>query len=254
MSMKYLDATLDIHMGGEDHLFPHHENEIAQSEAATSQKFARYWLHSRFILIDNEKMSKSKGNIFTLDDLRVKGFAPLVYRFLIISGHYRSRLNFTWEALADARQKLNRLIEFKKRLGKISSDAAGPSPAALIVEKTSTAFKAAMDDDLNTPKALDAIFEMIKEINRLADQQALRLTEAKQALAALRNFDRVLSILDYQPLGLKISEIQIEQLLTERRAARQTKDFARADAIRQELLSQGIAIKDTPLGTEWRKQ
>ncbi len=252
MSMKYLDTTLDIHASAEDHIFSHHENEFAQTEDATGQPFARYWLHSYFLLIDGNKMSKSKGNIYTLADLEEKGYDPLVYRFFIFSGHYRSRLNFTWEALDDARAKLNRLIEFKERLEKIT-DAGEVSPEVIkLVEQTEESFRESLDDDLNTPKALDAVFELAKNGNRLADADQLTKADTENILTLLRRLDKVMAFLDYHPKTAKISETEIKKLVGEREQARAKKDFAAADKIRQKLFNKGIEIKDEAKGTEWK--
>ncbi len=252
MSMKYLDTTMDIHAGGEDHIFPHHENEIAQSEAATGQPFARYWVHSYFVLINQDKMSKSKGNIYTLADLEEKGYDPLVYRFFIFSGHYRSRLNFTWEALDDARTKLNRLVEFKERLTKITDTGNSSPEVDELIAQTEESFRESLDNDLNTPKALDAIFELAKNGNRLADADQLTKTDAVNILNLLRRLDKVLAFLNYYPRIAKISEMEIEKLIASRQAARAKKDFATADSIRQKLLDKGVTIKDNAQGTDWK--
>lgn len=252
MSMDYLDNTLDIHAGGEDHIFPHHENEIAQSEAVTGQPFARHWFHSSFVLIDQNKMSKSKGNVYTVADLIAKGYDPLVYRFFIFSGHYRSRLNFTWAALSDARNKLNRLIEFKNRLDKITDSGDPTLEVTELIEKTEESFRLALDNDLNTPKALDAILELVKNGNRLTDADQLTKSDATQIQDLLRRLDKVLGFLDYRPRANSVSTPEIKRLVAARESARAQKDFVTADAIRQQLLEKGIIIKDSPSGTEWK--
>lgn len=252
MSMKYLDATLDIHAGGEDHIFPHHENEIAQSEAATGRIFARYWFHSYFLLIDQSKMSKSQGNIFTLSDLAAKGYDPLVFRFFIFSGHYRSRLNFTWAALDEARDKLNRIIDFQNRLGQITDVGSLTPEVKELVETTATAFRRALDDDLNTPKALDAVLELAKKGNRLADADQLTQIDAKKILDLLSDLDKVMAVLNYRPQAAKISPAAIEKMIAARNLARAKKDFLTADSLRQQLRDQGVEIKDNASGTTWK--
>jgi len=251
MSTKYLGDSIDIHIGGEDHIFPHHENEIAQSESATGKPFARYWMHMKFILINGQKMSKSKGNIYTLDDLEEKGFAPLVYRLWLFSGHYRSQANFSWEALATARDKLNRLVDFYERLQGITGDGLDVSK---LVSETEAAFAAAMDDDFNTPQALDAIFKMIKDANALADENKLGQDGAQEITRLLKKFDKVLAVLEYQPLAGEITEAEIEKLIAARDQARTAQDFTKADQIREELLQKGVEIKDSPEGTAWKRK
>ncbi len=247
MAMKYLGETIDIHIGGEDHLFPHHENEIAQSESATGKPFANFWMHMKFILINNEKMSKSKNNIYTLSDLEKKGFAPEIYRLWLFSGHYRNQANFSWEVLEDARNKLNKLIELKERLKKIETTTGNSFDLA----KFELAFSSAMDDDFNTPKALDTIFALAKELNSLAGDNKLSKKSAAAALELLAKFDKVLGVLDYKPQS-KISETEIEKLVSKRNQARNNKDFTEADRIRSELLVKNVEIEDTPEGTTWK--
>lgn len=251
MAMKYLNDTIDIHTGGEDHLFPHHENEIAQSEAATGKPFVNIWMHMKFILIDGEKMSKSKGNIYTLSDLEEKGYAPEVFRFWLFTGHYRSQSNFSWEALDEARDKLNRLIDFKERMSRIKGKNKPNREAAELVKSTSEQFEAAMNDDFNFPQALDQIFTMVKIANNLADAEDLGIDEAEKFIKLLEKFDKVLAVLDYTP-EIKIDPEKIEKLIEERDQARDKKDFHRADEIRDELDKLGVEIKDSAQGTTWR--
>ena len=252
MALRYLGDTIDIHIGGEDHLFPHHENEIAQSEGATGQPFAKYWMHMKFILINGEKMSKSKNNILTLEDLEAKGFAPLVFRAWLFSGHYRSQANFTWEGLADTRDKLNRLLALKDRLKKINNSGELAPAVAKILKKSQAEFEAALDDDFNSPPALDAIFKMTKEINSRCDQDSISKTDARQTIKLLEKFDTVLGFLNYQPLAKSISAPKIKELISARNNARRRGDFTAADQIRDQLRQQGVEIKDSPTGTSWK--
>ncbi|MFC1721366.1 cysteine--tRNA ligase [Patescibacteria group bacterium] len=253
MAMKYLAETIDIHIGGEDHLFPHHENEIAQSEAATGKPFANYWMHTKHILVNGAKMSKSKNNFYTLDDVEKKGFAAPVFRFWLFTGHYRSQADFSWEALTKAKNKLNRLIDFKERISNIKGANKPSQKAAELIKETKEKFTTAMDDDFNTPQALDQIFIMIKEANTLVDAEELGIDEAQKFLKLLEQFDRVLAVLNYQPEA-KVDPAKIDKLILERDQARDTKDFARADEIRDELDKFGIEIKDSPQGTIWRSK
>jgi cysteinyl-tRNA synthetase len=252
MALRYLGDTIDIHIGGEDHLFPHHENEIAQSEAATGKPFSQYWMHMKFILIDGEKMSKSKNNILTLNDLEAKGFAPLVFRAWLFSGYYRSQANFTWEGLEATRDKLNRLIALQDRLRKISSSAPGSPTVAKILTQAQDSFETAMDDDFNSPPALDAIFKMTKEMNSLCDQNLVSKIDAQKTLELLEKFDTVTGFLDYKPLPKAIATEEIEKLITARKQARSRGDFAAADKIRDQLQQQGIEIKDFQSKTSWK--
>jgi len=251
MSMKLLGDTMDIHTGGEDHIFPHHENEIAQSEGTTGKPFSNTWMHMKFMLIDGEKMSKSKGNIYTLSEVEEKGFSPLVFRFFLFTGHYRSQLSFNWKALEDARDKLNRLIEFKKRMEAISEPGPIHQDIVTAVDKAHDNFGIAMDDDFNTPKATDTIFTLVKEINALADANKVNTSDTKIVLKLLKKFDKVLAVLDYQPIS-KISDSEIKGLVDKRNEARAKKDFAEADKIRDQLLEKGVEIKDSADGTTWK--
>ncbi|EKD49888.1 MAG: cysteinyl-tRNA synthetase, partial [uncultured bacterium] len=252
MSMKYLGETLDIHTGGEDHLFPHHEDEIAQSEGATGKPFVNFWVHKKHILVNGEKMAKSKGNFYTIPDLEKREYAPLVYRFFILSNHYRSQTNFTFEKMDEAKNQLNRLIEFKERLEKITKDKDESEDVKKVLKETHKNFEKYINDDLNIPKALDEIFEMIKKINKIADADNLTKKDSQKALNFLKKFDEVLAILDYKPRKTKIDENEVKKLIAERNKARKEKNFKQADEIRQKLLDMGIEIKDTDKDTEWK--
>ncbi len=259
--------TLDIHAGGVDLIFPHHENEIAQSEGVTGRPFARYWLHGEFLLIQGTKMSKRFGNFLTVRDLREEGVDPAAVRMLVFSTHYRQQLNYTDEALEAAREGVRRLREFRDRVGEAAAgaaEAAGgaaggdglppPPPLPLLppVEELRKSFTTAMDDDLNAPQALAAVFTFVRAVNRELDRGALK---PPQALAAVAALDRVLGVLDILPGPSELEpafKVWVETKIGERNEARRARDFARADAVRQELLGQGVELEDTPAGTRWK--
>lgn len=255
MAKKYLGDTIDIHAGGEDLIFPHHENEIAQSEAANGKPFAKYWLHNGFINVDNKKMSKSLGNFFTLRDI-VEHIPYDVVRFFILSGHYRSPINFSKELMESAGAGLDRIKNAYKSLLFIESKAQGTmtddeSKLNDEADKFRVQFEKAMDDDFNTADAVTAIFEIAKFAN-------VNVTEnsSKEFITAIR--EKMLTLCDI--LGIKpidetkdeqISADEVEALIAERTAAKKAKDFARADAIREELSSKGVVIEDTRAGVRW---
>lgn len=249
MSMKYLGETIDIHTGGEDLVFPHHENEIAQSEGASGKPFVRYWLHNRHLVVDGEKMSKSKGNFFTLRDLMEKGYDPIDIRYVYLTAHYRSVLDFSLKALDQAKAARRRLLEFKARMSELAGSELGDGGKLAFVEQCRERFEAALDDDLDMPKALAALFELVAEGNRAADAGELSAADAAAALAFLHSADRVLGVLVEKEAMLPE---EIEALIEERIAARKNKDFKRADQIRDELAEKGIILKDTPQGTRWQ--
>ena len=253
MAKKYLGDTIDIHAGGEDLIFPHHENEIAQSEAANGVPFAKYWMHNGFINVDNEKMSKSKGNFFTLRDI-VAEVPYDVVRFFILSGHYRSPINFSRELMQAAGNGLDRIKTCGKNLEFLLDKAQGSmtrdeKQLAEQCDKFRAQFEAAMDDDFNTADAITAIFDLVKFANiNLNDSSSKELVEA-----VYKEFKSLCNI-----LGIKLEEKQadvdvekIEALIAERTAAKKNKDYARADEIRAQLADMGIAIEDTRAGVRW---
>lgn len=254
MAMKYLGETFDLHAGGIDLIFPHHEDEIAQSEAATGQQFARCWCHGEFLLTDGAKMAKRIGNVANVVELREAGISGTVYRHFVFNAHYRKQLNLTEESLEQSRAAVNRIGAFAQRLSEASSGTVALSDSATRAEE---AFKAAMFDDLNAPEAMAALFIFISEANReldhavanpaLADQSGL-----ERAREAFRMMDGVLDLVPEQGGDEDLAQ-WVEDRLAARRAARERRDFAAADAIRQELTARNILIEDGPSGTRWRK-
>jgi len=258
MSSKYLGEQIDIHGGGEDLIFPHHENEIAQSEAATGKTFARYWMHNAFINIDNKKMSKSEGNFFTVRDI-LKDYSGQVIRFFMLNAHYRSPLNFSRDLLEAAKSSLTRIItcvdqlDFLLKSGTLKGGDAADAEKAVLKEADllREKFESAMDDDFNTADAIAAIFEMVKlaNVNCNADSSAIFVEAMKDKITALCDI-----------LGIKaekeeeILPEEIERLIAERQEARKNKDYAKADRIRDDLLKKGIILEDTREGVKWRKK
>ncbi|MCE5215502.1 cysteine--tRNA ligase [bacterium] len=255
MSMQYLGTTLDIHNGGIDLRFPHHENEIAQSEAATGKPFVRCWLHSEHLLVDGTKMSKSLGNFFTLRDLFGKGYDPMTIRYELLTAHYRKQLNFTLEGLEQSKAALDRIYTFADRLRKMSLQPGATEPVKQILESSLAEFEAAMNDDLNVPGALGATFEMIKQLNPLAEGAELGEEDRDAILAALQRMDTVLGVL--KPVfetEAGDDDAEIDALVAERTEARKQRNFARADEIRRILDDRGIILEDGPEGTLWRRK
>ncbi len=252
MSMKYLGESFDIHAGGIDLQFPHHENEIAQSEGATEKPFVKYWLHSEFLKVDGEKMAKSLGNEFTLRDILAKGFPPIAIRYLLLSVPYRNQLNFTFEGLRGAVSTVERLENFKLAL-RTTKATAGSNPVIKeLIEKSLREFEEAMDDDLNTSVALASIHNMIREINTAIANENLREDDRNLALKAIEKFDSVLGIFGKD--DEVILDDEIEKLIEERQEARKKRDFARADAIRAYLTEKGIILEDTKDGVRWKRK
>ncbi|MDP2480458.1 MAG: cysteine--tRNA ligase [Candidatus Palauibacterales bacterium] len=267
LAMEYLGPTLDIHTGGVDNIFPHHTNEIAQSEAATGRTFARFWLHAAHLLVEGAKMSKSEGNYFTVPDLVERGHRPSAIRYLLLSAHYRSQLNFTVEGLEQADRALDRIDELGVRLavapdrdgGPEASGAPGdasPDPLARAAERARAAFEAALDDDLAVSGALAAVFEFVRDANAVLDSGGGSAAARKAARGFLDDFDAVFGVLSLRE-GERIAvpaetERWLEQRIAERRRARSEGDFERADAIRDEVAARGFVLEDTPTGTRWK--
>ncbi len=247
MSMKYLGETFDIHGGGVDLIFPHHQNEIAQAEGATGKLFVKYWVHNEWLLVEGKKMSKSLGNFYTLRDILDKGYHPMAIRYLLMSTHYRQQLNFTFKCLEAARNALQRIWDFMKKLDEVN----GKGDAKLVdklINKARKDFDAALNDDLEISRALAAVFEFIKEVNiALGNLNKKDAVKIKEFMADL---DKVLGFIVVKEE--KISE-DIQKLVDEREAARKAKDFKRADEIRDRLKEQGIVLEDIPQGVRWKR-
>ncbi len=265
MAMKYLGETIDIHSGGVDLAFPHHENEIAQSEAATGKPFVRYWLHAEHLLVDSQKMSKSLGNFYTLRDLLEKGNKPSTLRFLLASVPYRRQLNFTQEGLQQAASSIERLRNFAMRL-KTAKFPEGTSALSESAERARENFEAGLEDDLNTAQALAAVFDLIREANVAMDRGEFRQGDVAPVCKALELFDAIFAVLqddDEEKLrsvgigarGSVPSNEEIEERVAARQLARKTRDFAKADRIRQELADQGIILEDSKDGiVRWKRK
>ena len=252
MSGKYLGETFDIHTGGVDLVFPHHENEIAQSEGASGHPPVRYWFHIEHLLVNGDKMSKSKGNFFTLRDLLEKGFDAMAIRYLLLSVPYRRRLNFTFDGIESAKTSLKRLESFGTRLGeereKAAKNPAGEADAELL--RLKDRFAESLDDDLNTAEALAALFDMVRVANGLMDKSSFNRASFELCRSLLGDFRAVFGIREAKALSL---EEEVEKKIAEREDARKKKDFALADKIRDELKDMGIVLEDTAKGVRWRR-
>jgi cysteinyl-tRNA synthetase len=277
-----LGPTFDLHAGGEDLVFPHHENEIAQSEAETGKPFVRYWFHVRFLLVEGEKMSKSLGNFYTLRDLVLKGHKPSSIRFLLASGHYRTQLNFTFDALKQAANSVERLRNFESRL-KTERFAEGPEgKIGKLARETMDKMRAGLDDDLNTPQALGALFDMVRQANAAADTGQVTSGEVAPLQQALGQFDQIFAvlrdddaprmrrILDWAKAEGKLDHAakelvevagsnglpddQVDTLVAEHERARKARDFAKSDAIRAQLAEAGVVVENTKQGVRWKRK
>ena len=283
MALKFLGESFDLHAGGEDLMFPHHENEIAQSEACTHKQFARHWFHVRFLLVEGRKMSKSEGNFYTLRDLLLKGYRASAIRFLLLSVPYRQQLNFTFDGLAAETAAVDRLRTFQARIrdGKWLETASDPELAA-IIRKSEEGFTAALANDLNTAESRAAIFDLLRAVNTAADQNKLTRADAEATLAVLDKFDTIFSVLEDHDAELtraalawaesegrlaevapevleafgstSLSDADIDALVAERTLAKKQRNFARADAIRNELLEKGILLEDSKDGVRWKRK
>ena len=281
MAMKYLGDSFDLHAGGEDLMFPHHENEIAQSECATHKPFARHWFHVRFLLVEGKKMSKSEGNFYTLRDLLLKGHRASAIRFLLLSVPYRHQLNFTFDGLIESTNAVDRLRTFHKRIrdGHWPAAAAADDAVASVIRKGDKEFTSALANDLNTAEARAAIFDMLRAVNSAADQQKLMKTDAEATLAVLAKFDSIFAVLEDRDaeltrsalawaeaegrLGeadeavvatLSLTDADIDALVAERTLAKKQRNFGRSDAIRNELLEKGILLEDSKDGVRWKRK
>ncbi len=279
MATKFLGDNFDLHAGGEDLMFPHHENEIAQSESASGQTFARHWMHVRFLLVEGRKMSKSEGNFYTLRDLLLKGYRASAIRFLLVSVPYRHQMNFTFDGLIESTNAVDRLRTFHQRMVK-GGFAPGLDPdIAAAAAKAEHDYTAALANDLNTAEARAAIFDLVRAANSAADSGALRADNAAQILKVLALFDGVFAVLEDKDAAitraalawaeaegrigeasaelvatLSLSDSDIDRLVAERTQAKKARNFARADAIRNDLLAKGILIEDSKDGVRWKRK
>ncbi len=279
MAMEYLGEDFDLHTGGEDLMFPHHENEIAQSESASGKTFARHWMHVRFLLVEGKKMSKSLGNFYTLRDLLLRGYKASAIRFLLTSVPYRNQLNFTFDGLTESTNAVERLRTFIGRLRKGGFPAGRNAALFEATEHADGAFTAALEDDLNTAEARAAIFDLVRLANSHADRGELQNENVAPILEVLGRFDAIFAVLDDHDeavtrfalewagreqrlgeaspelvAGYELTDAAIDAAIGERNAARKGRDFARADAIRQELAGKGILLEDSPDGVRWRRK
>jgi cysteinyl-tRNA synthetase len=252
MSMAYLGETFDIHTGGVDNIFPHHENEIAQSEAATGRPFARIWLHAEHLIVDGQKMAKSLGNFFTLRDLLERGYRPRAIRYLLLSVHYRQQLNFTFAGLDQAAAAIERLSDFVRRVEELPPGGEPDAELAARSRRALGAFVEALDDDLNTSRALAAVFEWVRDANRAIDEGRASASDRPALEAVLEAFDAVYDVLTADAGELRL-DAGIQALIDEREAARRERDWGRADTLRGRLEELGILVEDTPAGPRWKR-
>jgi cysteinyl-tRNA synthetase len=282
MAMKYLGETLDIHAGGVDLIFPHHENEIAQSESLTGKPFAHFWFHARFLLVEGEKMSKSLGNFFTLRDLVLKGYKPSSIRYLLASVPYRNQLNFTFDGLKQAAVSVDRLRNFRLRLSAGNFGDGTNEEIEKLAGDTIDRMRTALEDDLNTAQAQAAIFEMVRQANTAFDTGDVKKADVPKLLDALAKFDEVFAVLHDDDLpkmkqvlewarsegrekdisqelldalqSAQLSDADIETKIQEMKSARAARDFKKSDAIRGDLAEAGILVEITKDGIRWRRK
>jgi cysteinyl-tRNA synthetase len=252
MSMKYLGETFDLHLGGIDLVFPHHENEIAQSEGATGKQFVRYWVHFEHLKVDGETMSKSKGNYYTFRDVTAKGYSAAAIRYFLLSVPHNKQLNFTFEALTGAEKTVTSLRDFRDRLSEAKVEPGNNEELHEAAARALREFEAGMDDDLNTSIALAAIHNLSREVNTALARKKVREENKTELLDLLVRFDSVLNVLGDNMKEMLDSEVQA--MLDERQEARHRRDFARGDEIRIELASRGIILEDTKDGVRWKRK
>ncbi len=248
MSMKYLGEHFDIHTGGVDNIFPHHENEIAQSEGATGVKFVNYWLHNEHLIVEGRKMSKSLGNYYTLRDILAKGYDPRAIRYLLLSTHYRQKLNFTFDGLKASQEAVERLEDFVTNLKRLTGEEK-ISEVESLISRAEDEFCQALDDDLNISGGWGALFKLVRESNRLISQGGMGKREGEMVLKAVRDFDRVLGILKEEEEEIGEEELM---LIKKREQARKEGNWELADRIREELLGRGVSLEDRPEGTTYK--
>jgi cysteinyl-tRNA synthetase len=256
MAHRLLGDTIDIHAGGIDLIFPHHENEIAQSECATGKPLARFWMHVEYLIVEEKKMSKSLGNTYTIPDVVKKGYRPSAVRYLLLSAHYRKQLNFTWDSLAAAEKALQRLTDFLARVDALTRPGDHPALQER-AEQARRDFSAAMFDDLNTAAALGAIFELVSDVNSAIDTGQMGTGDVPAVKAAFDEFDRVLGVISLRRLEDEQPPVpveEIDQLIEARHAARRRRDFAAADRIRTDLAARGVLLEDSAGVTRWKRK
>ncbi len=251
MIRQIYGRTIDIHTGGVDLIFPHHENEIAQSEAAYNEPFVRHWIHVEHLLVNNRKMSKSEGNFYTLRDLLDRGYSARPIRYLLIAAHYRKQLNFTLDGLSQADQALERIDNMVLALREVKSEGALSTGTTERIDKFLAGFTEALDDDLNISGGLGAVFDLVHDANRTLASGSITRADADAYLAALERVDSVLGVIFFPETG-NIDTVRIDALVAERIQAKKDKNFARADEIRKQLLDEGIILEDTKDGTRWK--
>jgi cysteinyl-tRNA synthetase len=254
MAIKYLGETLDIHAGGIDLVFPHHENEIAQSESLTGKPFSRFWMHAEFLMVEGQKMSKSLGNYFTLRDVLGRGYQPEAIRYLLASVPYRKSLNFTFDGLKSAATAIDRLRNFKLRLETDKYPEGADDRLSARTAAAAQAFTDSLNDDLNTAEALAAVFEYVRDANSAMDSGEFRAGNVAAALDFLARFDSIFDVLKPTAQEGQLSDAAVDALIEERAAAKKAKNFARADRIRIDLLDQGIVLEDTKSGVRWKRK
>jgi len=250
MSTKYLGNHFDIHTGGVDNIFPHHENEIAQTEGATGETFANYWLHNAHLILESKKMSKSAGNYFTIEDLIQQGHNPLAIRYLLLATHYRQQLNFTMDGLEAAKAAITRLRDFASIVKSAKSAPDNPAVADAIA-KAVAGFDGGLDDDLNISPSLAAVFDFVRDINAIVAAAGLSEKDRNAVINTFKRFDSVLGVVF---VGEDQIDKEIEDLINKRIEAKKNRDFALADSIRADLLGRGIILEDTPGGTKWKRK
>ena len=254
MSMKYLGESFDLHTGGCDNIFPHHENEIAQSEAATGKPFVRYWMHSAHLMVDAEKMSKSKGNFYTLRDLLARGYEPRAIRLLLLGTHYRTPLNFTFEAMDKATSELQRLDDLHARLEREPLAEGGDEGFVAGLPAVEQEFGDGLADDLNVSAAFSALFRLVRETHVQLDAGGLTEAGREAVRATFRRLDTVVGVMERDTEADAGLAAEVGAAIEARKAARAERNWAEADRIRDELLAKGIVLEDTPQGTIWKRQ
>ena len=251
MSMKYLGESFDIHCGGVDLIFPHHENEIAQSEGATGNPFVKYWIHGAHLIVEGEKMSKSRGNFYTLRDLLEKGYSPLAIRYLLSSVRYRTQLNFTLEGLGQATSAVARANNFLQKTREIPANRPANDRVQEQIREAREGFEKGLDNDLNTAEALGALFTLIRRANPLLEEASVGAEQKHEILELFSAANQVFDVFEVE--GNQLEDERVQELINQREDARRRRDYTRADEIRDQLAGQGITLEDTREGTRWKR-